>query len=375
MSESFTQRTGGLSVRTAGKADADRLIGLFNEAFRKSKDARTAHWKYFDSPHGVSTTLLAEGPQGEPAGAYSYVYRRFTWRGAPVEIAQASDAMVHPSFRKRGIFTGLDDLCAETAGQRGVPACFATAGRQSHHGFLKNGWREIGPYRTWLAVFDVKRSLARRFGGAAGVLAPFVGPALAMLGKRPKFDLGSHVAQPIPRFDERVTRLFESTMARLPLIGVRDADWLNWRYVDTPTRKHRATAILRGDALVGYVVTEDGADNGYVVDLLGLDEAAEDAALRAGLAELRGRGLPLAYVQAPRCPPLERLFARNGLFPHPKRQPFRFVTPFIVRTFPTPPSFRVPAADVLLDPASWYILDGDRDVEHMSPEAPRGESR
>ena len=69
MSETFMQRTGGLTVRTAGKADAERLIGLFNEAFRKAKDARTAHWKYFDSPHGVSTTLLAEGPRGGPAGA------------------------------------------------------------------------------------------------------------------------------------------------------------------------------------------------------------------------------------------------------------------------------------------------------------------
>jgi GNAT superfamily N-acetyltransferase len=374
MSETFMQRTGGLTVRTAGKADAERLIGLFNEAFRKAKDARTAHWKYFDSPHGVSTTLLAEGPRGEPAGAYSYVYRRFTYRGAPVEIAQASDAMVSPSFRKRGIFTGLDDECAETAGRRGVPACFATAGRQSHHGFLKNGWREIGPYRTWIALFDTRRSLARRFGGASALLAPFVAVGLAVGGKRPRLELGGHAVLPTPRFDDRFTALFEATKARLPLVGVRDAAWLNWRYVDTPTRKHRAFAILRGDALVGYVVTEDGEKNGYVVDLLGQDEAAEDAALRAGLADLRARGLPLAYVQAPRCPPLERLFARNGLFPHPKRQPFRFVTPFIVRTFPTPPHVRVPGQKVLLDPASWYILDGDRDVEHMSQDVPRGET-
>lgn len=375
MSDAFAQRTGGLSVRVAAAADAERLIGLFNEAFRKTKDARTARWKYFDSPHGQSTTLLAEGPNGEPAGAYSYVYRRFTWRGQPVEIAQASDAMVHPSFRKRGIFTGLDDLCAEAAGRRGVPACFATAGRQSHHGFLKNGWREIGPYRTWIALFDTRRSLARRFGGAAALLSPLVGPALALAGKKPKSDLGAHRATPIARFDARVTALFDATKSRLPVVGVRDADWLNWRYVDTPTRKHRAFGITRGDAFVGYVVTEDGADNGYVVDLLGLDAAAEDAALRAGLADLRGRGLPLAYVQASRCPVLEDLFARNGLFPHPKRQPFRFVTPFIVRTFATPPEFQVPGADVLLDPTTWYILDGDRDVEHMSPDVPRGESR
>jgi GNAT superfamily N-acetyltransferase len=234
MSETFMQRTGGLTVRTAGKADAERLIGLFNEAFRKAKDARTAHWKYFDSPHGVSTTLLAEGPRGEPAGAYSYVYRRFTYRGAPVEIAQASDAMVSPSFRKRGIFTGLDDECAETAGRRGVPACFATAGRQSHHGFLKNGWREIGPYRTWIALFDTRRSLARRFGGASALLAPFVAVGLAVGGKRPRLELGGHA----------VRRRHASTIAS-PRCSKRPRRDCRWSACATPRGSTGATSTRR----------------------------------------------------------------------------------------------------------------------------------
>lgn len=356
----------GFTRRAAVPADAETLIGLFNRAFNKRKDARTARWKYFDNPHGSSRTFLAEDG-GVAGGAYSYVFRRMTWNGVPLLGTQASDAMVDVVFRKRGIFTSLDDEAAQTCAELGVPFCFATAGRQSMHGFLKNGWVEIGTWRTYIAVLDAGR-LAR--GRLPAPLAALVGGAatalLAAAHRRPDLRLPpGHLARKIDRFDERFDRLWTRVKDALPLAGVRDGAYLNWRYVDTPTRKHHALAVERAGELVAFSVYEHSHGRGYVVDLLGVDAPAEDAALRAALDAIRAAGNPLAFLSTLPCPRTAALLRRNGLFAHPRHKPFRTATPFIVRVLRDD---LVPAPAVITDPGVWYAFDGDRDVEHMSPE-------
>lgn len=354
------------AVRRAGADDCETLIGLFNRAFTKEKDAQTARWKYLESPHGRSRTYLAEDG-GVSGGAYSYVYRKMTWNGAPFLGTQASDAMVDVAFRKRGIFTALDDECAKECAQEGVPVCFATAGRQSMHGFLKNGWKEIGTYQTYLAVLDPAALLRARLPGPLAMVGGAVlGALLKLTGRMRTLAVASEFSvRPIERFDERFDDLWRRAKDRLPMAGCRDSSFLNWRFVDTPTRKHRALGVTRSGRLAGYAVYEWSFGRGYVVDLLGEDEAAEDAALSAALIALRGQGNAMAFFSTLPCAVTSALLRRNKLFAHPRKRVFRNATPFIVRVLRddlTPPP------QTLLDPQSWYVLDGDRDVEHMSPE-------
>ncbi len=356
--------------RRATPDDAETLIGLFNRAFGKTKDAATTRWKYFGAPHGDSLTFLAEGVgDGEetprPGGGYSYVFRRMTVEGRPFTGTQASDAMVDVEFRKRGIFTGLDDACAEAAAADEVPVCFAVAGRQSMHGFLKNGWRVIGTYRTWIAVLDPAALLAGKLPGPlAAAAGGAVGLLLSLARRRPRPGGDDPGFRPVARFDERADALWERVKADLPIAGVRDHAWLNWRYVDTPTGKHRCFSVERDGRVAAWVVVEDSHGRGYVVDLLGEDEAAEDAALRGALRHLGERGNPMVFLSTLPCARVEAMLRRNGMFPHPRKKPFRNATPMIVRVLrddldPTPAA--------LTDPRGWYILDGDRDVEHVSP--------
>lgn len=359
---------GKFESRAAEPSDAETLIGLFNRAFHKQKDARTATWKYFASPHGASYTLLAHDA-GLVGGAYSYVYRRATLRGESFTAAQASDAMVDVAFRKRGIFTSFDDAAARESASRGVPVCWAVAGRQSMHGFLKNGWKAIGVYRQHVAVLDAKRLLGNRLPAPlAALAAPFLNGALAIAGKRRKQrTAGAHSVRAVDRFDDRVDALFAAVAPSLPIALARDAKYLDWRYVDTPTKRHRILLAERGATLDGYVVIESVKENpgrGYVVDVLGRDAEAEDALLTAALDALAADGHSLALCSTMPCPRVSAMLARNGFFPHPKKTPFRTATPFIVRVLRDDAR---PTSEECLDPKGWYVFDGDRDVEHVSP--------
>ncbi len=353
--------------RRATPADAETLIGLFNRAFNKQKDARTATWKYFRNPHGMSYTLLAMEPDDASAigGGYSYVYRKATFRGEPFLATQASDAMVDVPFRKRGIFTSFDDDAARHCGGEGAPVCMAVAGRQSMHGFLKNGWKAIGTYQQYIAVIDAKRVLENRLGPLALPASLVLRAVLSILGRGARTASVQGIeTRPVDRFDSRVDALFAKVAPALPIAFVRDANYLNWRYVDTPTQKHRILAAERGEDLVGYAVIEIAHGRGYLVDVLGLDEAVEDALLRAAFGEFRREGCGLALLSTLPCARVAAMLNRNGFFPHPKTTPFRTATPFIVRVLREDAN---PKSTTLLDPTQWYVFDGDRDVEHVSP--------
>lgn len=359
---------GTFTSRTATKTDAETLIGLFNRAFNKQKDARTAEWKYFGNPHGASYTLLADDA-GKTGGAYSYVFRKATIDGVPFLATQASDAMVDVEFRKRGIFTSFDDAAAKHCAARGASVCYAVAGRQSMHGFLKNGWKAIGTYRQYVAVLDARGLLARRLPGplasGGGLL---LAAALAATGRRAKrARIASVHVRRVERFDSRVDRLYAEVAPSLPIAFVRDAAYLDWRYVDNPTRKHRIAIAERDGELLGYLVYESAGGSqgrGYVVDVLGKDAATEDALLRFAFDEFAKEGISLVLLSTLPCPRVAAMLSRNGFFPHPKNTPFRTATPFIVRVLLDDGT---PSPAALLDPTRWYVFDGDRDVEHVSP--------
>jgi len=354
----------GWRWRLARADDHAEQTRLFNLCFGKDKDERTFRWKYDDNPHGPALALVAEDDAGRVLGAYSYVPRRFRRDGRPIVLMQASDAMTDVPARGRGVFTGLDDVAAERAGAAGVPWAFAYSGRQSLRGFLGNGWETIGHAPVWRLLFRTRHALrrVRRAGRLLVALAPLTE---VLAGWRARRVLTARagaglVLERLERFDDRVDALFASTAPARGLVGERDARWLNWRYVDTPTRRQECFGVSEGDALVGYVVVEVHEEHAFLVDhWTGREDVREllvtaftRHAHRAGCREATA----LHFERHPVVATLGRLGYRRSL----GRLPFRDTFPFIVR-----------ACRADADPRDrrverWHLTDGDRDAEHVS---------
>ncbi len=355
--------TSGWSVRETAPTDVDDWVRLFNDSFGKSKDARTFHWKYRDNPHGAAVARVACDGDGRVVGAYAYVPRRFRRDGERIVMMQASDAMTVPDWRGRGIFTGLDDLACEACGAAGVPLAYAYSGRLSLNGFLRNGWKLIGHAPLWRFVFRSRRGLRR--WGRAGQAASAAAPALdVLLGWRNRARLRPHDAAEltrIERFDTSVDELFEALVPPQGLIGERTAEWLNWRYVDTPEQRQEVFGLRRGDRLDAYFVAEWVDGHGYLVDHLARDEDSTRSLLAAFTLLCRERAVEeasaLLFEHHPSVPVLRELGYRRPL----RNKPFRDVFPFIVRVC----SDAARPDDEQM--SRWHLADGDRDPEHMSP--------
>lgn len=343
--------------------DGGDWVRLFNEAFGKDKDDRTFRWKYLDNPHGPPVARVACDERGGVVGAYAYLPRRFLSDGQPVTLMQASDAMVVPAFRRQGIFTGLDDVVCEAAGQGGCPWAFAYSGRLSFNGFLGNGWKHIGDAPLWRLPFRSRRGLQRlgRASAVAVLAAPLVDVVMGWRHRARLADVAETTLERLDRFDESADELFSAAAPAAGLVGVRDHGWLNWRYVDNPTRRQECFALRREGRLDGYLVAEWGAGQAWLVDHVARDAGARRLLLEAYTAASWRRGCEeataLLFEHHPSVAELRALGYRFGR----RRKAFRDVFPFIVR------ACRDDASGDDLHMTRWHLADGDRDAEHMSP--------
>lgn len=353
--------------RDASVDDLAEQRRLFNACFGKHKDVDTFRWKYHDNPHGAALAKLACNAAGEVVGAYAYVPRRFLRDGQPVTLMQASDAMVDPSARRQRIFTGLDDIVCAESGEAGVPWAFAYSGRLSYNGFLRNGWVELGHARIWRWRFASRRSLARkgRLGPLAARFAPLVDAAVLRRRNARLAEHGALVAAltRVQRFGPEADLLFDEAAPRRGLVGVRDSAWLNWRYVDTPTGRAECYALRSpdGQRTDGWLVAEFHDGHGFLVDLLARDDATRARLALAFTVLAHARGMQEATALVCDHHPLVGDLRDVGWEPARGDLAFRDTFPFIAR------ACRADAPEGDLDLARWWLADGDRDAEHMSP--------
>ncbi|MBI3818231.1 MAG: GNAT family N-acetyltransferase [Planctomycetes bacterium] len=337
--------------------DAAALTAVFNAAFRRHDKSETLEWRYKRNPHGVARTIVAAGARDELAGAYSYIPRKFSIDGKVTTIVQASDAMVFEQWQRKGIFTGLDAILAERAAAEGVPFGFAFCGRRSQKGFLANGWKAVSPYRTWTRILKITKSSfeARKSDGR-------VRRAMIPIEWWRARSADPYIKQCLDGFRDEPVESFGKKVAELPppkykIYGVRDSEYLNWRFLWTPRRTHSAFRLLRGGDVAGYYDIEcNSAGRGYLLDARGADESAERAALAAAVEKLRIVGASTVQTTVVEGSFLDTHIRALGF--EPPRDPAPL--PFIVRAF-----VDCKESQLALDPKNWYIFDGDRDAESM----------
>jgi GNAT superfamily N-acetyltransferase len=243
-----------------GPAQRDDYLRLLHDAWADdSLSGDEFDWWFARNPVGSLMSVARDDGQVLGVAAHS-LYRAVL--GGEEHLASFSvHATTVPAARGRGIFVALERKHEQEAQARGVAVVLAFASAPTIPLFLGPlGWTEIARYRIW----------AR---------------ALPFGGKR---------AEPIDAFDGG------DAAAGWPNHLVRDAAYLNWRYLDSP-RDYAAFRTDGGYAVLGHK-RHRGRDVALVADLVGPVRPA----LRASLAGVRpgtrlvfavpARGQEAAYV-------------------------------------------------------------------------------
>jgi GNAT superfamily N-acetyltransferase len=353
-------------VGACGPEHREEQASLFKQCFKKPIDGSALAWRYDSSPHGPSLSFLARAPSGDAVSGYACSPRRALVRGDEATLAsigETGDVMTHSDWRKRGFFSRLDRAAMDAAKARGWPMCFGLPNRRSAHIFLELGWSAIGTVRSWTFVLHADahaRAARAREGRWKGWLTPL--DARTCTRGRAKLDAARAAFRraSLDRFPPEVVELSRAVERKFGLMVRRDAESLNWRFVRTPSRLHRAIGVFEGAELAGYVVVQlprKDSGIGYLVDVLGRDDRAVLAAIGEGLTELENEGASVVEATA-----------IDGTWWNARLVDSGFLAPradnhltVILHVHDEKHPLVAAARDV----RSWYFTDGDRDDETM----------
>ena len=258
----------------------DDYLRLLGEAWRGgAMGGATFDWWFDGNPAGSVRSVALH--DGEVVGVAGHSLYRMVIDGRE-RLGQTSvHAVTAPEARGLGIFRALELRHEEQGREWGSTCVLAFASKPTHPLFLGPlGWTQIDRRRVWARPLPV--------------------------GKRGPVD--------VKRFDER----HEAVAA--PLLRnhvLRDARYLNWRYLDAPRRYRALGSEGGGFAVVGFT-RRRGLKLALVMELLA-DPAEAAMLLRGALAEARG-SVALLAVPSPCLP--RSLLLRHGFLPTPYRLDF-----------------------------------------------------
>jgi GNAT superfamily N-acetyltransferase len=230
-------------------------------------------WWFGANPAG-SLMSVARG-NGRVVGVAAHSLSRMVLEGEEQLASFSVHATTDASARGQGIFPALERKHEQEAQERGVAVVLAFASRPTEPIFLGPlGWSEVGRLRIWARPLP---SVLRPRGSSA---------------------------RPVERFEHD-----DDAAAGWPNHVIRDARYLNWRYVDSP-KGYLALRVGAGYAVLGHKLHR-GTPIALVADLVADDPrpllraclAAARPGSRALFAlpapEHRGRYLSLGFVPTP----------------------------------------------------------------------------
>jgi hypothetical protein len=222
------------------------------------------------------------------------------------------------------------------------------------------GWKQVASLQTAMLLVRPERVLQ---GKVPAPVAMAAGLGLrASTAMRSAFrETASARVSEIGRFDSRHDGLWQRVAEDMPIAVVRDASYLNWKYVDQPGQQFVRLELTDGDAVSGVVVLmivpPDAAyryTRGFIVDIVGpmSDDMVLHRLLRAAVNAAAARGAD-AVICLHIGSRLTCALRREGF---QLRKPERVLLVY-------PGGLDDAMSQHLLQEDAWFVTHGDSDID------------
>jgi GNAT superfamily N-acetyltransferase len=301
-----------------GQRDAVR--GLMKDVWGECAPPEDFDWWYERNPTGPRL-LSVVLDDGRVAGASGMSFFELRLGGVERKVAFALDAATHPDYRGRGLWSVLELHNEAESTRAGAAAVLGFTNPVAGPILVgKLGWLDLAQLRIWARPLSLRASESG-FREAPGEL--------------------------LERFDDEAEEVYRRASARWGIHLVRTADYLNWRFADSP-RPYRILAARRGGRLEGWAVVThkrfQGRSVGVVADLVAASGRAARSLLRRAARAVTGQAVVALVSPAERA----RYLACGFL---PTHKSIRFIGK------PLGPGVDLPA-----DRAAWHLALGDADI-------------
>ncbi len=238
-----------------------------------------------------------------------------------------------------------------------LPFCLSVGqSERTRTALLQMGWVQVAPLTIAQFVIHPEAVQHGKLSGpsalAAGWGSRVTSAVRTLLNHRPTMEI-----QQVTRFDDRHDRLWQMAARDITCGVIRDAAYMNWKYVDQPGQDILRLELIEQETVRGVVILQFCEPNddypyrhAFLADLVSplsderlLQQLVQIASTAA--AERNTDALVCQYV----CPPLSRILRQNGFRMYEPDQ-YLLVNP---RQLPLESRVKVLAGK------DWFVTPGD----------------
>ncbi|MDQ3823868.1 MAG: GNAT family N-acetyltransferase, partial [Actinomycetota bacterium] len=220
-----------MNLSDLGSERRDEFLELMREVYGEAMSAGEFEWFFERNPAGGRVLSAAE-EDGRVLGVLAMSFARAVVDGREERVAFAVHAVTHPAARGKGVFSRLELRNEERAAEEGASLALGFTNPMAGPILVgKLGWSDLYRMRLWARVLRPLRALRRRGGGG----------------------LPASRGGTLERFGAAQEAAWRAARPAWGSCLVRDAAYLNWRYVDAP-KEYRALASANGYAVVAHAV-------------------------------------------------------------------------------------------------------------------------
>jgi GNAT superfamily N-acetyltransferase len=276
-------------------------------------------WWFDRNPAGEGIVSLAVD-EGEVVGVAAMSFFRTAVNGSVTRLAIPVNVATDSRYRGQGVFSTLERENEAAAAEHGSPLTVTFPNGASYPIFVSRlGWTDLPRLRLWARPLRASAVVRYALGrpGELGGLPPADSAARAVRGIE---------VRPVERFSPDLDELGRRAGNGYGNHFVRDAEYFNWRYLDSP-RDYRCFAAYRDGALVGVAVVghtfKHGVSAGFLADVVVAPGATGElrALLSRAVDEVRGGADALVLLPPPGSAERRALLA-SGFAPTNKRLRF-----------------------------------------------------
>ncbi len=333
------------------------IVGFWLRTFPAWSEGKFDQF-YVGNPRGHAGCWIAREPeQNEVVGSIAIFPRKVLIDGQVHTVGLAGDLGVHPEHRQKGLALELRKRMIAYREEAPFGFLYGMPNERSARITVRAGYHIVGPMKRLVKLMKTRDFIERRvkIGPLASALAAPLDAALHQRSPERGIRLPEGCTLETPSvFDGRFDTLWEKASARFPLIGERTADFLNWRFMRSPSFSYRILALTEtaSGAVLAYIVYRQHENELHIADVFGADlEETLDAMLAQFLQMAREVGTVSVSVCYFGNDKITRGFQRFGFrFREHRRPLIVFVDD------------DKPYADLVRSEQNWYVFEGDNDV-------------
>jgi len=346
-------------VRDGNEKDLERILSLRKIVLGGMEEDKLNpsfwRWQFMEGPDGKAFIYIAEDG-GRVIGHFADVPRRFSANGSMVLGTLSLDLMVHPDYRRKGIFAELGRSAIERVKKaKGLFMMAYPIRKETIHGLKKLGWEVVTELPV--IVYPIRfRGIVHRYLPIP-LISHFVGGVsrlfyFILCPQKRKGGVEGIEIEEVKEFDDQFDTFSQKALSLSPIMGIRDRNYLNWRYFQHPTRTYTIYRAIKNGKMRGYIILRKvdllKFSSVVIVDLLALDEETLPVLMMKGIEHSEREGVDLLGCMLPKGHPYHRILRQRGFLPSLKR--------FLLMIYPQSHK------ELLLSPERWYVNWGDTDV-------------